>query len=182
MANKDMRINEEIRVREVRLIDQNGGQAGIIPLGEALNIAREQELDLVEVSPQARPPVCKLLNYGKYKYDLEKKSKEQRKKGSQVRLKEVRMQPMIEEHDIAIKTKRVQKFLEQGSKVKVTIRFRGRELAHTEFGKVKLDRVMDILVKDSFRVDSPPRMEGRFMSMLISPKSKKSSGKSSEEN
>lgn len=176
MAGKDMRINEEICVREVRLIDKNGEQTGIVSLGKALNMAKEHELDLVEVSPQARPPVCKLLNYGKYKYDLEKKSKEQRKKASQARLKEVRMQPMIEEHDIVIKTKRVQEFLDQGSKVKVTIRFRGRELAHTEFGKVKLDRVMEILAEDSFRLDSSPRMEGRFMSMLLSPKAKKSAG------
>lgn len=178
MAVKDMRINEDIRVREVRLIDQDGEQAGIVPTTEAMRMASEAGLDLVEVSPQARPPVCKLLNYGKYKYELEKKSREQKKKASQVRLKEVRMQPKIEQHDMAFKTKHVQEFLDQGNKVKVTIRFRGRELAHTELGKVKLDNILELLDEESYRVDSPARMEGRFMSMLLSPKSKKPAGKS----
>ncbi|MCK5249000.1 MAG: translation initiation factor IF-3 [Spirochaetaceae bacterium] len=178
MAAKDMRINEDIRVREVRLIDQNGEQAGIVATSEALNMAQELDLDLVEVSPQARPPVCKLLNYGKYKYELEKKSREQKKKTSHVRLKEVRMQPKIEQHDMAFKTRHVQDFLEQGNKVKVTIRFRGRELAHTELGRVKLDKILELLTEDSYKIDSPPRMEGRFMSMLLSPKSKKPAGKS----
>ena len=173
MAVKDMRINEDIRVREVRLIDENGEQAGIVPTSQALEMAREQGLDLVEVSPQARPPVCKLLNYGKYKYELEKKSREQKKNASQVKLKEVRMQPKIETHDMAFKTKHVQEFLDQGNKVKVTIRFRGRELAHTEIGKEKLDKILGLLVEDSYKVDSPPRMEGRFMSMMLSPKSRK---------
>lgn len=172
MAVKEMRMNEEIRVREVRLIDQDGEQAGIIPTPEALKMARELGLDLVEVSPQARPPVCKILNYGKYKYELEKKAREQKKKASQVRLKEVRMQPKIEEHDMAFKSKHVQEFLDQGNKVKVTVRFRGRELAHTELGKVKLDKIMDNLDGESYKIDSPPRMEGRFMSMLLSPRSK----------
>lgn len=173
MAAKDMRINEDIRVREVRLIDQDGEQAGIVDTSDALNMAQELDLDLVEVSPQARPPVCKLLNYGKYKYELEKKSREQKKKTSHVRLKEVRMQPKIEQHDMAFKTKHVQDFLGQGNKVKVTIRFRGRELAHTELGRVKLDKILDLLTEDSYKIDSPPRMEGRFMSMMLSPKSKR---------
>lgn len=181
MAVKDMRINDDIRVREVRLIDQDGEQAGIVPTPEALNMARERGLDLVEVSPQARPPVCKLLNYGKYKYELEKKSREQRRKAAQIRLKEVRMQPKIEQHDMAFKTKHVQEFLDQGNKVKVTIRFRGREMAHTGLGKVKLDAILDLLSEDSFRVDSPPRMEGRFMSMMLSPKAKKPSGRGKEQ-
>jgi translation initiation factor IF-3 len=168
-----MRINEDIRVREVRLIDQDGEQAGIVATSEALSMARDLDLDLVEVSPQARPPVCKLLNYGKYKYELEKKSREQKKNASQVKLKEVRMQPKIETHDMAFKSKHVQDFLDQGNKVKVTIRFRGRELAHTELGKVKLDKILELLSEDSYKIDSPPRMEGRFMSMLLSPKSKR---------
>lgn len=178
MAAKDLRINDDIRVREVRLIDQDGEQAGIVLTADAMNMARDLGLDLVEVSPQARPPVCKLLNYGKYKYELEKKSREQKKKASQVKLKEVRMQPKIEQHDMAFKTKHVQDFLDQGNKVKVTVRFRGRELAHTELGKVKLDSVLEFLLEDSFKLDSPPRMEGRFMSMLLSPKSKKTATKS----
>jgi translation initiation factor IF-3 len=178
LAAKDLRINDDIRVREVRLIDQDGEQAGIVLTADAMNMARDLGLDLVEVSPQARPPVCKLLNYGKYKYELEKKSREQKKKASQVKLKEVRMQPKIEQHDMAFKTKHVQDFLDQGNKVKVTVRFRGRELAHTELGKVKLDSVLEFLLEDSFKLDSPPRMEGRFMSMLLSPKSKKTATKS----
>jgi translation initiation factor IF-3 len=173
-----LRINEDIRVREVRLIDQDGEQAGIVLTADAMNMAKDLGLDLVEVSPQARPPVCKLLNYGKYKYELEKKTREQKKKSSQVKLKEVRMQPKIEQHDMAFKTKHVQDFLDQGNKVKVTVRFRGRELAHTELGKVKLDSVLAYLLEDSFKLDSPPRMEGRFMSMLLSPKSKKTATKS----
>lgn len=177
MAAKDMRINEEIRVREVRLIDQDGEQAGIVVTSDALNMARDLDLDLVEVSPQARPPVCKLLNYGKYKYELEKKTREQKKNSSQVKLKEVRMQPKIETHDMAFKTKHVQDFLDQGNKVKVTIRFRGRELAHTELGRVKLDRILELLTEDSYKIDSPPRMEGRFMSMMLSPKSKRTAVK-----
>ena len=173
MAIKEMRINEEIRVREIRLIDQNGEQAGIVPTTQALQMAKELGLDLVEVSPQARPPVCKLLNYGKYKYELEKKSREQKKKASHVKLKEVRMQPKIEIHDLSFKAKHIQEFLDQGNKVKVTIRFRGREMAHTELGKVKLDKILELLEPDSFKVDSPPQMEGWYMSMLLSPKSKK---------
>lgn len=175
-----MRINEVIRVHEVRLIDQDGEQAGIVPIASALDMAKERGLDLVEISPQARPPVCKLLNYGKYKYELEKKSREQKRKASQIRLKEVRMQPKIDQHDMAFKTKHVQAFLAQGNKVKVTIRFRGRELSHTELGKVKLDKILEILAEDTYKVDSPPRMEGRFMSMVLSPKSKRAAGKSKE--
>jgi len=166
-----MRINGEIREREIRLIDQNGDQAGIVATVGAIDMARNLGLDLVEVSPQTRPPVCKLLNYGKYKYELEKKSREQRKNTSRVRLKEVRMQPKIEQHDMNFKARHVQEFLEQGNKVKVTVRFRGREFAHTEFGRAKLDKILEYLKKDSYRIDSPPRMEGRFMSMLLSPKS-----------
>jgi len=167
-----MRINGEIREREIRLIDQNGDQAGIVATINAMDMARDLDLDLVEVSPQARPPVCKLLNYGKYKYELEKKAREQKKNASQVRLKEVRMQPKIEQHDMAFKARHVQEFLEQGNKVKVTVRFRGREFAHTEFGKAKLDRILEQLKEDSYKIDSPPKMEGRFMSMLLSPKTR----------
>ncbi len=173
MGVKDMRINEVIRVPEVRLINQKGEQAGIVPVADALDMARDLGLDLVEVSPQAKPPVCKILDYGKYKYELEKKSRDQKKKSSQVKLKEVRMQPKIEQHDMAFKAKHVQEFLDQGNNVKVTIRFRGREFVHTELGKNKLDRILEILNDDSYKVDSPPRMEGRFMNMMLSPKSKK---------
>ncbi len=173
MAVKDLRINEQIRVREVRLIDEEGNQKGIVPIREALEMAKEAGADLVEVAPQSKPPVCKILNYGKYKFDLDKKNREQKKKQKLVKLKEVRMQPKIEKHDLAFKTKHVQEFLDDGNKVKVTIRFRGREMAHTELGKVVLDKLIELLEEGSFNLDSPPRMEGRFMSMLLSPKTKK---------
>ena len=172
MAVKDQRINEMIQVREVRLIDADGNQRGIIPTVEALDIARNTGLDLVEVSPNAKPPVCKLLNYGKYKFEQEKKLKESKKKQKQVKLKEIRMQPKIEEHDLGFKTKHIKQFLQDGYKVKVTVRFRGRELAHTELGRNVLRRVLELL-EDSFIVDKPPQMEGRMMSMFVSPKTKK---------
>ena len=171
-AVRDLRINDRIRVREVRLIDGEGGQRGIVATPEAMKIAEESGLDLVEVSPNAQPPVCKLLDYGKYKYEQEKKLKESRKKAAQTRNKEVRMQPKIDIHDLKFKTKHIQAFLDEGSKVKVTIRFRGRELAHTELGRVVLNKVMGLL-EIPFNVDRSPRMEGRFMSMYLSPKAKK---------
>ncbi|HOV63147.1 MAG TPA: translation initiation factor IF-3, partial [Spirochaetia bacterium] len=130
MADKDLRINEEIRVREVRLIEGDGTQR-VVPIQEALMLAREANTDLVEVAPQASPPVCKLMDYGKYKFDQEKKDKESKKKQKLIKIKEVRMQPKIEKHDLDFKTKHISEFLSEGNKVKVTVRFRGRELAHT---------------------------------------------------
>lgn len=168
MASKDLRINEAIKVREVRLVGEDGEQLGIIPTLEALEMAREKGLDLVEVAPQAKPPVCRLLNYGKFKFEQEKKNRESRKKQKLVKMKEVRMQPKIETHDLDFKTKHIAEFLEQGSKVKVTIRFRGRELAHTELGRVVLDKILDKL-EIPYAVDRKPAMEGRFMSMTLSP-------------
>ncbi len=173
LAGKDLRINEQIRVREVRLIDDEGNQKGIVSTRDALEMAQDAGADLVEVAPQSKPPVCKILDYGKYKFDLEKKNREQKKKQKLVKLKEVRMQPKIEKHDLAFKTKHVQEFLADGNKVKVTIRFRGREMAHTELGRVVLDKLIELLEEGSFNIDSPPRQEGRFMSMLLSPKAKK---------
>jgi translation initiation factor IF-3 len=173
LASKDLRINDQIRVREVRLIDGDGKQLGIIPTREALDIAAEAGGDLVEIAPNAKPPVCKVLDYGKYKFEQEKKDKESRKKQKLLKLKEIRMQPKIEKHDLAFKSKHVQEFLDDGNKVKVTIRFRGRELAHTELGREKLDLVTENLEVDSFTVDRKPQMEGRFMSMILAPKGKK---------
>jgi translation initiation factor IF-3 len=172
LAVKDLRINEQIRVREVRLIDGEGEQRGIVPTTEALAMAKESDLDLVEVAPTSRPPVCKLLNYGKYKYEQEKRLREAKKKQSLTKLKEVRMQPKIDKHDLAFKSKHVQEFLDAGNKCKVTIRFRGRELAHTELGKVVLDNLLDRLEEGSYSVDNKPQMEGRMMSMLLSPRKK----------
>lgn len=171
LAKQDLRTNEAIRVREVRLIGSEGEQLGIVPTLEALQMAREQDVDLVEVAPQAKPPVCKLLDYGKFKFEQEKNARESRKKQKLLKLKEVRMQPKIESHDLEFKTKHIKDFLEQGSKVKVTIRFRGRELAHTELGRDVLEKILDML-DTPYNVDRRPAMEGRFMSMILSPSGK----------
>jgi translation initiation factor IF-3 len=172
LSDKDLRINEQIRVREVRLIRDEGEQQGIMPIVQAIAIAREQGLDLVEVAPQAVPPVVKIMDYGKYKFENEKKVRDSRKKQKQLKLKEIRMQPKIDEHDLDFKSRHIREFLAEGNKVKVTVRFRGRELAHTELG---LDVLKDVLkrIEGEYVMDKPPAMEGRFMSMVLSPKSKK---------
>ena len=170
--NKGLRINEQIRVREVRLIDDKGDQKGIVPTIEALKMAKEQELDLVEVAPQANPPVCKILDYGKYRFEQEKKLRDSKKNQKQLKLKEIRMQPKIGSGDLDFKSKHIQEFLTEGNKVKVTIRFRGRELAHTELGYDVLKEVLKRL-NDEYVIEKQPAMEGRFMSMTLSPKAKK---------
>ncbi|MDR2371337.1 MAG: translation initiation factor IF-3 [Treponema sp.] len=171
MSDKDLRINEQIRVREIRLIRDEGEQ-GLMSAAEALAIAREQGLDLVEVAPQAVPPVCKIMDYGKFKFENEKKVRDSKKKQKLLKLKEIRMQPKIDEHDLDFKSKHVREFLGEGNKVKVTVRFRGRELAHTELG---LDVLKDVLarIEGDYIMDKAPAMEGRFMSMVLSPKAKK---------
>ena len=173
MSDKDLRINEQIRVREVRLIRDDGEQQqGIIPTLEALGIAKELGLDLVEVAPNAVPPVAKIMDYGKYKFENEKRVRDSKKKQKQFKLKEIRMQPKIDDHDLDFKSKHVHGFLADGNKVKVTVRFRGREMAHTELG---LDVLKDVLarIEGEYVMDKAPAMEGRFMSMVLSPKSKK---------
>ena len=172
MATKDLRINDVIRVREVRLIDDEGNQLGVVPTPKAMEMAEDKGLDLVEIAPNADPPVCKILDYGKYKFELEKKNRENKKKQKLQELKEIRMQPKIDTHDLEFKTKHVRDFLDKGAKVKVTIRFRGQELAHTDRGRVVLFKVLDLLERD-VTVDRQPAMEGRFMSMIISAKTKK---------
>jgi translation initiation factor IF-3 len=158
-------------VREIRLIRDEGEQ-GLMSAAEALAIAREQGLDLVEVAPQAVPPVCKIMDYGKFKFENEKKVRDSKKKQKLLKLKEIRMQPKIDEHDLDFKSKHVREFLGEGNKVKVTVRFRGRELAHTELG---LDVLKDVLarIEGDYIMDKAPAMEGRFMSMVLSPKAKK---------
>ena len=173
MSDKDLRINEQIRVREVRLIrDEGEQQQGIISTLEALEIAREQGLDLVEVAPNASPPVVKIMNYGKFKFENEKKIRDSKKKQKLLKLKEIRMQPKIDDHDLDFKSKHVKEFLGEGNKVKITVRFRGREMAHTELG---LDVLKDVLarIEGEYVMDKAPSMEGRFMSMVLSPKTKK---------
>ena len=172
MAPKELRINEEIRAKEVRLLDQEGEQAGVVTIEKAMELAQEAGLDLVEVAPLAKPPVCKILDYGKYRYEQEKKNRESKKKQKLVKLKEIKMQPKIEKHDLGFKAKHIKEFLEEGNKVKVTIRFRGRELAHPELGQKVLENIIDIL-DGICNVDRKPSMEGRFMSMILSPRSKK---------
>ena len=168
MAERRLRINDMIRVPEVRLISADGRQAGVVNTEQAMVLARESGLDLVEVSPMARPPVCKILDYGKYKFEQEKRIKESKRKQKLGKLKEIRMQPKIESHDLQFKARQVRQFLEEGNKVKVTIRFRGRELAHTEIGRDVLGRILEMLV-DSAILERRPQMEGRFMSMFLSP-------------
>ncbi len=169
MAERDLRINEQIRVREVRLIDDDGGQKGIIPILEAMRMAKEAGLDLVEVAPQANPPVCKILDYGKFKFEQEKKIRDSKKKQKLQKMKEIRMQPKIDDHDLDFKSKHVLEFLGEGNKVKVTVRFRGRELAHTERGLDVLNEVLKRL-NNEYVLEKPPIMEGRFMSMMLGPK------------
>jgi translation initiation factor IF-3 len=172
LATRDLRINNGIRVREVRLIDENGNQLGIVPIEEALGKAREAGFDLVEVAPTSKPPVCKLLDYGKYKFDQEKLEKESKKKAKVKKDKEVRMQPTINEHDLQFKTKHIQEFLDDGCRVKVTIRFRGREMAHTERGRIVLDKILELLA-NGYVLEKEPKLEGRFMNMYVKPKSSK---------
>jgi len=175
LAARKNRVNEMIRVSSVRVIDENGDQKGVMPTIEALGIAREIGLDLVEVSPDANPPVCKLLDYGKYRFEQEKKIRESKKKQKQIKLKEIRMQPKIEKHDLEFKTKHIREFLEEGNKVKVTIRFRGREMAHTELGRNVLEKILE-LIDSSYNLDVHPKMEGKLMYMLLSPSSKNKKG------
>jgi len=151
------------------LIGSEGEQVGIIPTAEALQRAQELGLDLVEVSPTSRPPVCRILDYGKFKYELAKKDKMAKKKQHSFQLKEMRFRPKIDEHDFQFKTKHVRSFIEAGSKVKVFVMFRGREMAHTEYGRKVLDRVAKEL-DDVANVEVIPRLDGRHMNMVISPK------------
>ena len=169
--NKGTRINEQIRVREVRLIDDEGNQKGIVPVMEALKMAKERELDLVEIAPTANPPVCKILDFGKYRFEQEKKLRDSKKNQKVLKLKEIRMQPKIGAGDLDTKAKHVQEFLDEGAKVKVTVRFRGRELAHTELGYDVLKEVTNRLTS-AYVIEKPAAMEGKFMSMTLSAKAK----------
>jgi translation initiation factor IF-3 len=171
LATKELRINRQIRAREVFVIDAEGNQKGVMNAFAAIDLAEQSGLDLVEVSPNANPPVCKILDYGKYRYEQEKRNREAKKNQTIVKLKEIRMQPKIERHDMEFKTKAIAEFLGEGNKVKISVRFRGRELAHTELGKVVLDAILQILTDNevSYNLDRPAMMEGRMMSLIISP-------------
>jgi len=163
------RINESIRAREVRLIDQNGQNVGIVATEQALARAVEAGLDLVEVSPDANPPVAKILDYGKFKYQEQKKAAEARKRQKIVEIKEIKMRPSIDDHDYDVKMRSIRRFFDEGDKVKVTLRFRGRELAHQQLGWDVLQRVKAD-VESIAKVEAEPRMEGRQMVMVLAPR------------
>jgi translation initiation factor IF-3 len=160
-------VNERIRAREVRLIDENGEMIGVMPPGRALDIARERNLDLVEVSPNAVPPVCKLMDYGRYKYEQAKRENEARKNQKTITLKEIRLRPRTDEHDIEVKTRKIQEFLAEGDKVRVSVQFRGAEMRHPDIGRKLLDEIAEVL-KGSATIERTPVMEGRMMSMIVS--------------
>ncbi len=163
------RVNDEIRNREVQLIDQAGTNLGTVPIQQALEKASEAGLDLVEISPNASPPVCKILDYGKYKFQAQKKAAEARKKQKVVEVKEIKFRPMIDDHDYDVKMRSMKRFFEEGDKVKVTLRFRGREMAHQELGTRLLDRVKSDLAELA-KVEMDARFEGRQMIMILAPR------------
>ena len=167
-TDKKTRINRQIRISPIRVIGPEGDQLGILPVDEAIAMAEEQGLDLVEVAPTARPPVCRIMDYGKFKYEEQRKAREARKKQHQIQIKEVKMRPGIEDHDFDFKTRHARRFLEEGNKVKVTMMFRGRQMAHPEIGREVLDRVLKE-VSDIAKVEMHPTMEARAMTMVLSP-------------
>ncbi len=169
---QELRINDEIVAKEVKLIDDEGAQLGVMSVAEALNIAEERGLDLVEVAPNAEPVVCKVMNYGKYKYEQARKEKEARKKQKTVELKEIRLSSTIDTHDFEFKSKNARKFLEDGDKVKATIKFKGRELNNTSFGANVLNKFAESL-EDIGTAEKEPKLEGRSMMLIISPKTLK---------
>ncbi len=166
--NAGPRINDNITVEKVRLVDAEGNMAGVVDLDEALKAAAAAGLDLVEVSPNADPPVCKILDFGKYKYEQQKKAAEARKKQKTVDVKEVKIRPGIEEHDYNVKMRNARRFLEEGNKVKVTMRFRGREMAHQNIGRDLLQRMRGEL-EDIGKIELEPKMEGRQIIMVMGP-------------
>lgn len=167
---KEVAVNRDIRAPEVRVIDPEGKQLGILAVKEAIRIAEERGLDLVEVAPNSQPPVCRIMNYGKYKYQQSKRTQEARKHQTVIQIKEVKVRPRTEEHDFQFKLRHVKRFLDEGNKVKISILFRGREIAHPEFGKEMLNRFVEG-VKDVMVIEQSPRLEGRNMVMIMAPKS-----------
>jgi translation initiation factor IF-3 len=164
-----LQINEQIRDREIRLVDSNGDQLGIVSSREAQKLAEEKQLDLVKIAPNGKPPVCKIMDYGKYRFEQSKREKEVKKNQKTINVKEVRMSARVEEHDLNVKAKNCRKFLLNEDKVKVSVRFRGREMAYTDVGKEILlnfaDKVSDVGI-----IDKKPKLEGRNMVMFLSPK------------
>ena len=169
IAIKEMQINEEIRDREVRLIDENGNQQGVVTLDVALRMAEEADLDLVKIAPQAVPPVCKIMDYGKYRFEQGKREKEQKKNQKVIEIKEIRLSATIDQHDMEVKAKACTKFVSDGNKVKVSIRFKGRQAKHGDIGLDVMNAFYE-MVKDSAAVDRPAKQEGRNMFMILAPK------------
>ena len=169
ISKLDHQLNEEIRDKEIRVIGHDGAQLGIMPPADALRLAEEHEMDLVKISPNATPPVCKIMDYGKFRFEQTKKEKEARKNQHVVEIKEVRMSPGIDVNDFNVKLKNAQKFLKDGNRVKVTVRFRGREMAHTNFGEQLLQK-FGAECAEVAAVEKNPKLDGRHMSMFLSPK------------
>lgn len=169
IISKDHQINDEIRAREVRVVSATGEQLGIMSIRDAMQLAVEAGLDLVNMAPQAKPPACRIMDYGKFKYENQKKEKEQRKNQKIVDLKEVWFRSNIDEHDYQVKYRNVVKFLGEGDKVKASVRYRGREIAHADVGKKILDRLLSE-VQDLVIVERHPKLEGRSMIMILAPK------------
>ncbi len=167
-SNRDARTNRRIKAREVRVIGHDGEQLGVLPVEQALARAQDLGMDLVEVSPMAKPPVCKIMDYGKFKYLEKKKQNEAKKKQVVVQLKEVKLRPRTEEHDYATKLKKVREFLAESNKARITVMFRGREMSHRELGQKVLQRVIEDL-KEVAVIESAPRMEGRLLFMILAP-------------
>jgi len=167
-SNRDARTNRRIKAREVRLVGPQGEQLGVLPVEQALARAQELGMDLVEVSPMAKPPVCKIMDYGKFKYDEKKKQNEAKKKQVVVQLKEVKLRPRTEEHDYATKIRKVREFLGEANKARITVMFRGREMSHRELGQKVLQRIIEDL-RDVAVIEAAPRTEGRLMFMILAP-------------
>jgi len=172
ISKQEMKINEEIRVAQVRLVGPDGEQLGIMQTSAALDLAYQKNLDLVLIAPKAEPPVCKVMDYGKYKFELAKRDKEARKNQKTISIKEIRLSASIDDHDFDTKVNHAKKFLQGGDKVKVSIRFRGREIHHSALGAKNLDRFKEVLA-DYGTADKPAKLEGRSMSIVISPAGKK---------
>lgn len=173
-------MNERIRIREVRLIDDEGNQVGVIPTRDALEMAREKGLDLVEVAPNAAPPVCRLMDYGKFRYEQSRKERESRRNQHVIKLKEVRVEPKIGDHDLETKGRQAMRFLDSGDKVKLAVLFRGRSITHPELGRDLLERLAEQL-KDHGTVEQPAKMEGRTMTMHVAPIRQRSGSPDREE-
>ncbi|MCZ6669468.1 MAG: translation initiation factor IF-3 [Acidobacteria bacterium] len=165
------RVNERIRAREIRVIGEEGQQLGILTPEEALRMAKELDLDLVEVAPNGSPPVCRIMDYGKFKFQKSKKAHEAKKKQKVIHIKEVKFRPKTDEHDYQFKKNHVLRFLSEGKKVKISVRFRGREIVHLDYGRRILDR-LKLEIGDGMIVEQQPRKEGRFLDMVIAPKAK----------